>query len=346
MRILTLALTFVPTLALAASTSFFGPVVPPCTEAEGAVRICQACNLVQLGDNILRLFVALGVVAAALMFAYAGFLYVTAAANKANLDSARKIFTNTLIGLIFILAAYLVVDLVIRMATNQSLNIFTSVECISMQHNTGGFTYPRVPGNNPVSGTQGTTQGVPGNFCSDSQLPGFQSMIGDAIDKKGSTLTNGTMTGVEEYCPNYASMSPAQRKVFWQRYMSGVAQYESRCNPNANPFPETTMGNDTVTGLPVVSEGLFQLSYGSERGRAAAAGDGTCYFDPATQDIRDPTKNTQCAIFILNADASGRPKQCVDNNWSQFQCATRYWSVSRSRKAELIGITQNVPGCR
>lgn len=301
--------------------------------------MCQACNLVQLADNILRFFVVAGAMAVALMFAYAGFLYVTAAGNKGNLESAHKIFWNSLIGLIIILTSFLIVDMTIRLATGQSLNVLTQVSCVRTEITATGFSYTRVPGDNPVTAETGGGGGPVDNtnYCSEAELPGFSAMIGDAIDRYGSNLTNGAVPGIEEYCPNYASMTPEQRKGFWTRYMQGVAQRESGCRSNGTPFPETTLGIDSVTGLPVVSEGLFQLSYGSERGRARTAPDGVCYFDPARQDIRDAQKNTACAIFILNQDLGSQ---------GSFNGATRYWSVSRSKRAELIAVTRDVPGCR
>lgn len=339
-------LTFLPGVALAAGTSFFGPIVPACTEYGGAVPICQACNLVQLADNILRFFVSLSVMIAALMFAYAGFLYVSASSNKQNIDSARKIFTNVFIGLIFVLAAYLIIDMTLKVLTGTPLSVLSKIECVKMETTTGSIKYTVVPGDNNVQGTQGETQSVPGSYCTDTQMPGFESMIGGAIDKHGGNLTSGPVAGIEEYCPNYNSMSPAQRKVFWTRYMTGVAKYESSCNTNAN-LNETQwcrdhgescfQKRDTVTGGDILSEGLFQLSYGSERGRARTAGDGTCYFDPAKQDIRDGQKNTECAIFILNQDLGKS---------GSLSGATRYWAVARSKKGQLIDITKTVPGCR
>ena len=155
---LVLGFLLTPALAFAANTGFFGPVVPACSE--GGNGICQACNLVQLAQNILRLMVTLSVFAASVMFAYAGFLYVTAASNHSHLDSAKKIFANTLIGLIFILCAYLIVDLTLKVFTGSPLDAWSKIQCVKATYVNGQFvssgTTPDAPGQGGVTGTQGT----------------------------------------------------------------------------------------------------------------------------------------------------------------------------------------------
>jgi hypothetical protein len=130
--LLVAALTCIPAAVYAAETNFFGPIVPPCTEG-GTAGLCQACNLVQLGQNILRFFVSLSVVAATVMFAYAGFLYVSASSNRSNLDSARTIFVNVFIGLILILTAYLIIDLTLKVLTGQPLSAISKIQCVKQE---------------------------------------------------------------------------------------------------------------------------------------------------------------------------------------------------------------------
>ena len=127
--LLFLVLIALPSVAFAANTTFLGPIVPECARA--GTSVCQACDLVKLADNLLKFMVAFSVFGAALMFAYAGFLYVTAATSKGNLDKARKVFSDVFIGLIIVLVAWIVVDLVLRTFTNQSLNVLTSIRCAS-----------------------------------------------------------------------------------------------------------------------------------------------------------------------------------------------------------------------
>ena len=158
-----LGLLVVPMAAFAANTGFFGPVVPECIMDSNS--ICQACDLMSTAENLLRVFISLAIGAASLMFAYAGILYVTAAANQGNIDSAKTVFINTLIGLVLILCAYLIVDLVMRAFTGQSLNVLTKVDCIKVEHPEYGFKYTRVPRSNPAPPVSGTQGGTPSTQC-------------------------------------------------------------------------------------------------------------------------------------------------------------------------------------
>lgn len=125
--VLLIVLTLIPSIAFAAATSFFGPLVP-CGGKDQAM--CQACDLVTLAGNLINFMIAVAVVGAALMFAYAGFLYVTASATPENLNSAKKIFWNVFIGLIFILSAWLIVNLVLTVLTGKSFSEY-EIKCLA-----------------------------------------------------------------------------------------------------------------------------------------------------------------------------------------------------------------------
>ncbi len=159
-------LLLTPIFVFAANTNFLGPLVPPCTE--GGDGICQACNLVQLADNILKFMVVLSAMAVAIMFAYAGFLYVTAAANKQHLDSAKKIFWNALIGIIVVLCAYLLIDTVLKVLTGtKGLSPLTQIQCLRVSHDGPGASQVKFT---PVpeaeeQPTQRSTYDAPAGSC-------------------------------------------------------------------------------------------------------------------------------------------------------------------------------------
>lgn len=143
-----LLLGFLLLPATALAVDFFGPIVPPCTEYGLGSGVCQACNLAQLASRLMRAFVALAVMGSVLMLAYAGFLYVTAASNSSNLQSARSVFSNVLFGLIIVLVAWLIIDITLRTFTNQSLNVLTTFQCVQVKFTGGQFTFPTTPANN------------------------------------------------------------------------------------------------------------------------------------------------------------------------------------------------------
>lgn len=131
-------LLFLPLTTLAAG------IVPDC--GLGASQyMCQACHLAALTHNILVWLVSLAVAAATLMFAYAGFLYVTAAANHGNIDSAKRIFGQVLLGLILVLTAWLIIDLTLRVFTNQSFQVLTTFQCVKAELVGGKFEFPESP---------------------------------------------------------------------------------------------------------------------------------------------------------------------------------------------------------
>lgn len=82
-------------------------IVPECEN-------CGFCNLIELAQNILNFLVSFAVIAAVLMFVYAGFLYMTAGGSEDKIKKAHKIFKNVFIGFLFVLASFLIVDTVMK----------------------------------------------------------------------------------------------------------------------------------------------------------------------------------------------------------------------------------------
>ncbi len=81
---------------------------------------CTTCDLLRLAQNIINFFVLISVVVATLLFVNAGVLYLGASANPGNVSRAHKIFINTVIGLIIVLASWLVIDVIMKTLAHQS----------------------------------------------------------------------------------------------------------------------------------------------------------------------------------------------------------------------------------
>jgi len=90
---------------------------------------CTTCHLLQLGENIIEFIVQISFVIAALLFAYAGFLFFIGGGDSGKITNAKKIFTNTFIGIIIILSSWLVVNIILSTLTGQGVNPFTSILC-------------------------------------------------------------------------------------------------------------------------------------------------------------------------------------------------------------------------
>ena len=106
-----ITLAFVPTIASAASFPVNGIV--PCDGPN-----CTVCSLATLAQNILNIGIYLAVFLSAVLFAWAGWKYLTAGGDTGEVASAKKIFWNVAIGLIIILGAWLVVDTLVHTLTN------------------------------------------------------------------------------------------------------------------------------------------------------------------------------------------------------------------------------------
>lgn len=115
--LLLLILMTAPSITMA--LSWPGPIVPKeCNLAGGCQNICQVATLVQ---NILNAAVYLAVFVSAVLFAWAGFLYLTNVANSGQHSRAIEVFKNVAIGLVIILGGWLVVEVIMRTFLDSSV---------------------------------------------------------------------------------------------------------------------------------------------------------------------------------------------------------------------------------
>lgn len=107
LNIVTLSALLAP---LAAGAAFPGDgstgILPNC--GRGGVE-CGFEHLIQLLRNIMNWLIIMSVPLAALSFAYAGWLYISAGGNSGQVSKAHGIFTNVAIGFSIVLAAWLIV---------------------------------------------------------------------------------------------------------------------------------------------------------------------------------------------------------------------------------------------
>ena len=73
---------------------------------------CGFSHLMQLANNIMRFIIMVAIPLTAIIFSYAGFLYITAAGNETQIHHAHDIFIKVATGFFFILAAWLIVYLI------------------------------------------------------------------------------------------------------------------------------------------------------------------------------------------------------------------------------------------
>ena len=115
---------------------------------------CNWCTFVQLIGNMVQYSIYLAVMLSALMFAYAGFLFLTNNGNETNITRAWNIFRRSLLGTVAILAAWLIVNaimtkLAVGLGLGENWNSITGCkDGGAIKEDTGRYAYsPRTDTN-------------------------------------------------------------------------------------------------------------------------------------------------------------------------------------------------------
>ncbi len=107
---------FVPQAVFAVASGHGGLV--PC---DGVKTECDFGKLIQLAHNVLNFIVTMATMLSALMFAYAGWLYLSSAGNQENVKKAHKLFYKVVLGMVIILIAWVLIDTVLKSLTDKGL---------------------------------------------------------------------------------------------------------------------------------------------------------------------------------------------------------------------------------
>ena len=80
---------------------------------------CSICDLATLAQNLINAGIFIAVFLSAILFAYAGWLYLS---NEAigEVERAKKIFLDVVLGLVLIVGAWLLVDTLLRVLLGAS----------------------------------------------------------------------------------------------------------------------------------------------------------------------------------------------------------------------------------
>ena len=123
-----IVVSFVPGVALAQTKKPSGLI--PCGNVveKGMVVEAERCtfnDLIILAQNVIN-FLIFKVAApiAAVMFAYAGFLWLTNGGNESKITQAREVFWMVFWGLVIALAAWLTINMIVTffVGTNSQVN--------------------------------------------------------------------------------------------------------------------------------------------------------------------------------------------------------------------------------
>lgn len=106
-------------LPFVASAALPKQIVPEDCNQKGG---CQSiCDIVTLAQNVLNFGIFMAVVLSAFLFAYAGWNMITAGGNSEVYAKGKRVFGNVLIGLIIILAGWIVIDTLMKTFTGNGL---------------------------------------------------------------------------------------------------------------------------------------------------------------------------------------------------------------------------------
>jgi hypothetical protein len=142
---LSLAFSFVIIFASVAFVDAQGLV--PCSGPD-----CQACHFVELGQNIITWFISIMASIIALVFAIGGFKMLTSAGDTGAVSDAKSMMTNSVIGFVILLSAWLIVNtIMVNIVPSGQLGngSWFSIQCVAQPARSPAPT-PKTPTDGPT----------------------------------------------------------------------------------------------------------------------------------------------------------------------------------------------------
>ena len=114
-------------------------LAPNCGVPSAGQPYCELCHVVQLIDRIIDfIIIDFSWPVAAILFAYAGFLYITSR-GSGQIETAKRIFVDVALGFIIILGAWLLIDAIMQTLVGNRLGFpWNSIQCIGQPPQTAG----------------------------------------------------------------------------------------------------------------------------------------------------------------------------------------------------------------
>lgn len=75
---------------------------------------CDLADLIATVNKIINFLVVIAASVVAMMFCYAGFIYLTAGGDTGKAKKAKEVFTSTAIGFVLILSGWLIIKFVLQ----------------------------------------------------------------------------------------------------------------------------------------------------------------------------------------------------------------------------------------
>lgn len=227
-------LVFLPLTASAALPGF-GQIVP---------EVCKSCpcgwgGVMAIIQNVVNFIIALSVVFATIIIAWAGGLYILSPTNPESRSTANKMLINAFIGLLIVLSAWLIVDFVMKTLYGGQFGPWNSIltaggvganSCVVAKETSPLFTGDiiAVPG-------QGTGAGTGGGGGSNCPAGDAASMVAFPAEATSGETERATGQTVQNFLGMRAAAkqagidlkvtdgyrSDAEQVELWNRYQSG-----------------------------------------------------------------------------------------------------------------------------
>lgn len=323
-----------------------GGIVPAeCTGKTGsiatAVYKCDFCSFGQLLQNIINWLLAMSILIAAGMFAYAGILMFTSAANISQREKAKKIFGNVALGFFLAIGGWLFIQTVLSalvrdqfFVTNMSKS-WNTLDCAqsraarqnTVNQSVGDWLRSALPGLSTV--TSAPTSGVGANsnvICRPGSVvdPTGQSCQSCSLDAAGKEVCEETAPLAVNQPSSLGTGACSQENMagIWgdnAAAASCVATKESNCNP-------------ALCGDNGASCGIYQINW--------TANDVTCNGEvlPCTTAVSAPYTGSnpriqikpgkevlaeQCIATLKNPDCNAQTAVAIQqkNGWKPWSTA-------------------------
>lgn len=268
---------------------------------------CQACNLADLVQSLINFLIGVSIPIAAALFAYAGALYFTSGADTHNIDKAKGIFKNALIGFVIVISAWLVVNTLLHALLSQG-KLFPNDSWFSISCST---TNRPVTGNIADILTKVLDTGA--SSYASGGTTGSCATAGDTTDGSGlCKQTNGTYELANGYkCPDGYTLDP--NAGYCSDGNGGTAgQIKSTSGATTGSCPsagDTTDGSGTCKS----SNGLYEIANGFK------CPDSTYYYSETGKCQSDDGKTITDPVVDASGGSSTNPNvtngiNTLDNN--------------------------------
>ncbi len=94
--------------------------------------MCRACDFVAMAQKIMEWFVLVSASIVALMFAFGGMKMVMSAGNTGAVSEGKEMMTNSVIGFLILLGAWLIINTVLMTFTNngEGIEVWGTIQCV------------------------------------------------------------------------------------------------------------------------------------------------------------------------------------------------------------------------